>query len=172
MREQPASTRLFIGRCRHRDLVGIWSVLLRHQGEFFYCSSSCRFRVVAFGSWSRAWLASSAKLAAATMARPRLFLRGNKKKCSESGGEEVGATFTTADAQIETFEVAGYPGALSAHAFLTGARRTHPAAQIAACAMGGSPCFMSASVCCSQTNCYGPACIQSHTGLGFVRGGD
>jgi hypothetical protein len=50
------------------------------RGEFFYCSSSCRFRVVAFGSWSRAWLASSAKLAAATMARPRLFRWGNKKK--------------------------------------------------------------------------------------------
>jgi hypothetical protein len=31
-REQPVSTGLFIGRCRHRDLVGIWSVLLRHQG--------------------------------------------------------------------------------------------------------------------------------------------
>ena len=39
------------------------------RGEFFYCSSSCRFRVVAFGPWSQARMASSAKLAAATMAR-------------------------------------------------------------------------------------------------------
>jgi hypothetical protein len=59
------------------------------RGEFFYCSSSCRFRVVAFGPWFRAWLASSAKLAAATMSRPRLFRWGNKKSAratTERGG--------------------------------------------------------------------------------------
>jgi hypothetical protein len=40
-----------------------------------------------------------------------------------------GATCTTAVAQIETLAVAGYPGALSALAFLTGAGLTRPTSQ-------------------------------------------